>query len=213
MSHDDALFSQLDAVFAAILSGISPAGRQRTARGVGTMLRRSQSQRIGRQEAPDGSKFPSRRRRVLRSQAGIGFVWQGENRRLRNWRAVHGRRGRMLTGFDEGRGAVRSFYREDIERYLDINFNETRRNTTKADPMFRRLRTARFLKTRATADGAEVGYSGVAARIARVHQFGLRDRVNDSGAMATYPRRELLGLSKADRMAIARQVIDSLGVR
>jgi hypothetical protein len=34
---------------------------------------------------------------------------------------------------------------------------------------------------------------------------------NDSGAMASYPRRELLGLSKADRMAIARQVIDSLG--
>jgi hypothetical protein len=51
----------------------------------------------------------------------------------------------MLTGFDESAG-VRSFYREDIERYLDINFNETRRNTTKADPMFRRLRTARFLK-------------------------------------------------------------------
>ncbi|PLM43417.1 phage virion morphogenesis protein, partial [Klebsiella michiganensis] len=150
---------------------------------------------------------------VLRSQAGIGFVWQGENRRLRNWRAVRGRHGRMLTGFDEDRGAVRSFYREDIERYLDINFNETRRNTTKADPMFRRLRTARFLKTRATADGAEVGYSGVAARIARVHQFGLRDKINDSGAMATYPRRELLGLSKSDRMAIARQVIDSLGVR
>jgi phage virion morphogenesis protein len=60
---------------------MSPAGRQRTARSVGTMLRRSQSQRIGRQEAPDGSKFPTRRRRVLRSQAGIGFVWQGENRR------------------------------------------------------------------------------------------------------------------------------------
>ena len=53
----------------------------------------------------------------------------------------------------------------------------------------------------------------MAARIARGHQFGLRDKVNSSGAMATYPRRELLGLSKADRMAIARQVIDSLGVR
>ncbi|PLM49243.1 phage virion morphogenesis protein, partial [Klebsiella michiganensis] len=66
MSNDDALFSQLDEVFTAILSGMSPAGRQRTARSVGTMLRRSQSQRIVRQEAPDGSKFPSRRRRVLR---------------------------------------------------------------------------------------------------------------------------------------------------
>lgn len=79
--------------------------------------------------------------------------------------------------------------------------------------MFRRLRTARFLKTSATSEGAEVGFSGAAARIARVHQFGLRDKVNSSGAMATYPRRELLGLSKADRMAIARRVIDSLGVR
>lgn len=213
MSNDDALFSQLDAVFASILSGMSPAGRQRTARSVGTMLRRSQSQRIGRQEAPDGSKFPPRRRRVLRSQAGIGFIWQGEERRLRNWRATRGSRGRMLTGFDEGRGAVRSFYRADIERYLDISFNETRRDTTKADPMFRRLRTTRFLKARATSEGASVGFSGVAARIARVHQYGLRDRVNDSGAMATYPRRELLGLNKADRMAIARQVIDSLGGR
>ncbi|HDS7013010.1 TPA: phage virion morphogenesis protein [Klebsiella variicola] len=213
MSNNDALFQQLDEVFATILSGMSPAGRQRTARSIGTMLRRSQSQRIGRQEAPDGAKFPTRRRRVLRSQAGLGFVWQGENRRLRNWRATRGRHGRMLTGFDEERGAVRSFYREDIERYLDINFNETRRNTTKADPMFRRLRTARFLKASATPDGAEVGFSGVAARIARVHQLGLRDKVNSSGAMATYPRRELLGLSKVDRMAIGRQVIDSLGVR
>ena len=119
----------------------------------------------------------------------------------------------MLTGFDIDRGDMRSFYREDIERYLDISFRPANRNTTKREQMFRRLRTARFLKTSATSEGAEVGFSGAAARIARVHQFGLRDKVNSSGAMATYPRRELLGLSKADRMAIARRVIDSLGVR
>ncbi|MFV9298465.1 MULTISPECIES: phage virion morphogenesis protein [Citrobacter] len=212
MTNDAALFQQLDQVFAEILSAMTPASRLRTARGIATSLRRSQSQRIGKQMAPDGTKYPKRNRRVLRSQAGIGFIWEGEERRLRNWRATRGSRGRMLTGFDEGRGAVRSFYREDIERYLDISFSETRRDTTKPDPMFRRLRTARFLKARATSDGAVVGFSGVAARIARVHQYGLRDRVNDSGAMASYPRRELLGLSKADRMAIARQVIDSLGV-
>ncbi|EMF0743461.1 phage virion morphogenesis protein [Klebsiella aerogenes] len=213
MSNDAALFQQLDQVFAEILSAMTPARRLRTARGIATTLRRTQSQRIGRQVAPDGTPYPRRHRRVLRSQAGIGFIWQGEERRLRNWRATRGSRGRMLTGFDEGRGAVRSFYRADIERYLDISFNETRRDTTKADPMFRRLRTARFLKARATSEGASVGFTGVAARIARVHQYGLRDRVNDSGAMASYPRRELLGLSKTDRMMIARQVIDSLGVR
>lgn len=212
MTNDAALFHQLDQVFADILTAMAPARRLRTARGIATALRRSQSQRIGKQTAPDGTKYPKRHRRVLRSQAGIGFIWQGEERRLRNWRASRGSRGRMLTGFDEGKGAVRSFYRSDIERYLDISFSETRRDTTKSDPMFRRLRTARFLKASATSDGAVVGFSGAAARIARVHQYGLRDRVNDSGAMASYPRRELLGLSKADRMAIARQVIDSLGV-
>jgi hypothetical protein len=100
---------------------------------------------------------------VLRSQAGIGFIWQGKPS-LRNWRATRGSRGRMLTGFDEERGAVRSFYREDIERYLDINFNETRRNTTKADPMFRRLRTARFLKARATLTAQWVFRRGCAYR-------------------------------------------------
>lgn len=211
MRDDIALFQQLDDVFATILAGMAPAGRLRTARSIATPLRRSQSQRIGRQEAPDGSKFEKRRRRVLRSQAGISFVWNGETRRLKNWQASRGSRGRMLTGFDEERGAVRTFYREDIERYLDVSFTEVRRDTTKPDPMFRRLRTARFLKARADTDGATVGFSGVAARIARVHQYGLRDKVNNSGAVATYPRRQLLGLSKADRMAIARQVIDSLG--
>lgn len=210
---DAALFHELDQVFADILGGMSPAGRIRTAREVGRLLRQSQSRRIARQENPDGSKFEKRRRKVLRSQVGIGFIWNGETRRLKNWRATKGSRGRMLTGFDEGRGAVRSFYREDIERYLDINFNQTRKDTTKADPMFHRLRTARFLKARADAGGATVGFTGVAARIARTHQYGLRDRVNKSGAMASYPRREVLGITKADRMAIARSVIDSLGVK
>lgn len=210
---DAAMFHQLDQVFADILGSMSPAGRLRTAREVGRMLRQSQSRRIARQENPDGSKFEKRRRKVLHSQAGIGFIWNGETRRLRNWRATKGSRGRMLTGFDEGRGAIRSFYREDIERYLDINFTQTRKDTTKADPMFRRLRTARFLKARADAGGATVGYVGVAARIARTHQYGLRDRVNKSGAVATYPQRQLLGITKADRMAIARSVIDSLGVK
>ena len=211
MSNGDALFSQLDAVFTAILSGMSPAGRQRTARSVGTMLRRSQSQRIGRQEAPDGSKYPQRKQRILRAQAGMRFIWQGETRQLRNWRATRGRHGRMLTGFDIDRGDMRSFYREDIERYLDINFNETRRNTTKSDPMFRRLRTARFLKANATPEGAEVGFSGVAARIARVHQFGLRDKVNrKTGLSASYPARQLLGFSAADEAGISQLITDHL---
>lgn len=69
MSNDPS-FHQLDEVFAAILQGASVQGRLRMARGMATMLRQSQSRRIGKQEDPDGTKYEGRRRRCcVRAQA------------------------------------------------------------------------------------------------------------------------------------------------
>ena len=99
MSND--LFRELDQVFNDILAGTSQAGRVRTARAVGQALRKSQQQRIKAQQNPEGSPYPARRRRVLRSQQGIVFVWQGEIRRLKNWHGGRGKYGRTITGFDE----------------------------------------------------------------------------------------------------------------
>lgn len=64
-------------------------------------------------------------------------------------------------------------------------------------PMFRKLRLARHLRMRALSNEAVVEFVGRAARIARVHHYGLRDRVTDTGAQYQYPARELLGLSDA----------------
>ncbi|NWC62951.1 phage virion morphogenesis protein [Cedecea sp. P7760] len=208
MSSD--LFRELDQVFSDILAGASPSGRMQTARAVGQALRRSQQQRIKAQQNPEGSPYATRRRRVLRSQQGIVFVWQGEVRRLKNWHGGRGKYGRTITGFDEERGDIRTFYRSDIERYIEINTRSLRRNTTKKVPMFQRLRNYRFLKMRADATGASVGYDGVAARIARVHQYGQRDQVG-TGAFAKYPVRELLGFTGADERTITEQVVNSLG--
>ncbi len=63
--------------------------------------------------------------------------------------------------------------------------------------MFSKLRTARYMKTKATADGAEVYFdtSSKAMRIARVHHYGLRDRVSKYGPEVTYARRELMGIT------------------
>lgn len=72
--------------------------------------------------------------------------------------------------------------------------------------MFVKLRTARYLKARADASGVTVGYSGVAARIARVHQFGERDQVAP-GIFTDYPVRELLGISQADERLIYNTVL------
>ncbi len=47
--------------------------------------------------------------------------------------------------------------------------------------MFAKLRTAKYLKTAASADSTSVQFAGKVQRIARVHHYGLRDRVSRGG--------------------------------
>lgn len=61
--------------------------------------------------------------------------------------------------------------------------------------MFLKLRTAKYLKTAANADSASVQFEGKVQRIARVHHYGLRDRVSKRGPIIQYSRRCLLGLN------------------
>lgn len=74
------------------------------------------------------------------------------------------------------------------------------RRRARQGAMFRKLRLARWLHVKSGANAVEVGFSGAAARIARVHQLGLRDRVSrDSRAPeVTYPERILIGLTPQD---------------
>lgn len=77
--------------------------------------------------------------------------------------------------------------------------------------MFSRLRMARYLKGEADPNTAVVTFAGTTQRIATVHHFGLRDRVNKNGLMAQYPARELLGLDAADVDTITDLVLRHLG--
>jgi phage virion morphogenesis protein len=70
--------------------------------------------------------------------------------------------------------------------------------TTKARAMFGKLRQARHLRLLPDPAGAAVGFTGRAARIATVHQQGLRDRVRPGGPEVQYPARQLLGFTAAD---------------
>ncbi|QCX49870.1 phage virion morphogenesis protein [Ralstonia pseudosolanacearum] len=76
--------------------------------------------------------------------------------------------------------------------------------------MFTRLRLARYMKTETDANTAVVTFAGSAQRIARVHQFGLRDRVNKAGLTAQYPVRELLGFDERDVASIAELIFHIL---
>jgi len=71
--------------------------------------------------------------------------------------------------------------------------------------MFEKLRQAKRLRKAATSNSATVSIGGRSARIARVHQYGLRDKVDwrrPETVSVKYARRELLGFTAADEDAI-----------
>ncbi|WP_210512238.1 phage virion morphogenesis protein [Pantoea ananatis] len=61
--------------------------------------------------------------------------------------------------------------------------------------MFVKLKTAKYLKTKATGDSAEVVFVPAVQRLARVHHYGLRDRVSKRGITVKYAERPLLGVN------------------
>ncbi|HAY4035695.1 TPA: hypothetical protein JRT85_005499, partial [Escherichia coli] len=83
-------------------------------------LRRAQQARIRSQKAPDGTEWTPRRRRVTRIQERIRFIWNNEARTLKNWHHDTGKYGRTITGWDEDKNNIRTFYRDDIDRFLEI---------------------------------------------------------------------------------------------
>lgn len=68
--------------------------------------------------------------------------------------------------------------------------------------MFSKLRTAKYLKTAASADSASVQFEGNVQRIARVHHYGLRDQVKHGGRIIKYPSRRLLGFNEDTYKAV-----------
>ncbi len=76
--------------------------------------------------------------------------------------------------------------------------------------MFQKLRTSRYMKASGRNDAAVVEFTGKVQRIARVHQFGLRDRPNPHTQDVQYPERPLLGLSLANDKLVEEMIAECL---
>ncbi len=79
--------------------------------------------------------------------------------------------------------------------------------------MFARLKLARNMKLSATPDQVEMGFVSTAiARVARVHQEGLVDRVNHrrDSVKVKYTKRELIGFAQDDPAAIMDIILAKL---
>ncbi|MGK3121152.1 phage virion morphogenesis protein [Pseudomonas corrugata] len=76
--------------------------------------------------------------------------------------------------------------------------------------MFTKLKSARYMRTQSTANGLSVGFVGRVSRIARVHQYGLKDRPERGQADVQYEARQLLGFSGDELENIRNMLIDHL---
>lgn len=75
--------------------------------------------------------------------------------------------------------------------------------------MFQKLRTSRYMKASGRSD-AVVEFTGKVQRIARIHQYGFKDRPNPNSQEVKYAKRQLLGFSQKDLKHIELLLIDGL---
>ena len=211
--------AEVERIAGALLRSLSSGERRALMRRMGRSLANSQRSRIAAQRQPDGSAFAARKDKAppVSGRGAACFLYPsgggGEPRRV-IMKSFSWGTGRMMTGFDIEAGGIRSFEFDKIVKWLPVPEEHRnagggslrRRGGLRRRAMFRRLASARFLRTGADDQGFWVGFSGKVSQIAGVHQFGLRDKPSIKAKAVPYPRRELLGATAADR----EQLLDML---
>ena len=76
--------------------------------------------------------------------------------------------------------------------------------------MFQKLPKASYLKAKGDGQSITVGFTGRVARIARVHQYGLKDRAEADAPEVRYKQRRVLGITVADLELIRTGLVASL---
>jgi phage virion morphogenesis protein len=76
--------------------------------------------------------------------------------------------------------------------------------------MFAKLRTNRYMKATGSDEAAAVEFVGRVQRIARVHQYGLKDISGQNKISVKYPERRLLGFTHDDEWIVEVEIIERL---
>ncbi|WP_336981580.1 phage virion morphogenesis protein [Altererythrobacter fulvus] len=212
--------AELEGFVGGMLKSLEPSARRKLFRHVATTLRRQQRDRIRAQRNPDGSAF-EKRKPASQPRPGnyaVKFLYpaggSGAPRMafLKSWV----RQGPIFTGYDIAAGAIRSFEFAKVVKWLRVDPADdnkgagTIRNhpTIRQQAMFRKI--GRTLQAGQSDHEAWIGFGGRVAAVAGVHQFGLMDRPARHARETRYARRELLGMTSADREALLDAVIGHL---
>lgn len=216
MTNDD--LDALEGWAEPLLKRLEPKARKKLMSDIGRRLAKSQRDRIKRQKNPDGSTFAPRSPKETINKP-ISFQYKKPTGVERVASMVSFRdEGDRMIGYDREVGGIRTFLKTRVEYYMKPRHTggslRGQRGGIRRKPMFTKIRQARYLKTQsATQDGVTVGFVSGVARLARVHQFGLRAPAEEGGRNVQYPQRRLLGLTAEDSTMIEDALLDSLGGR
>ena len=192
---------QLEDWAAPLLAKISPTEQRKLTRSIAKDMRLSQMVRIGKQRNPDGSKYAVRKKARPPVNKPQRFLYEGDYSSKKRIAEVKSYRdeGNRIIGYDIEAGGIRTFIKSNMERFFaptSRSGKSIRAQRGRIKGMFNRMRSK--IKVLADPGSATVGIVGRAARIARVHQFGLRDAVRPGGPKVQYPERVLLGFTDDD---------------
>lgn len=221
MSDD---FAPIEALAGNLLQSLSGADRRALLRKLARALRATQSERIGRQQNPDGSAFEARRpRRELHpGNYAVKFLYpKGDANPRAVFMKSWVRQGPLLTGYDAEVGAIRSFFWDKVDRWLPVEPEDQnknagrlrRRGNMRRQAMFRKLRSARFLRSGATDTEAWIGFTGRASVVASIHQDGAMDAPKQGGRQIRYAQRGLLGMTERERTLALDMLLDHVAPR
>lgn len=190
----------------ALLAKLKPRQRLALNREISRGLRQRQKKRINAQRNPDGTTYKVRKQPAKKASAKpVRFIYKKPNGRERvadmgSW----GYQGNLMVGYDREADGIRSFYKKRVVRFLMPGRSDagtairTKRGRIKRQAMFKKITQARSFKTQSDANSIAVGFIGRTARIARIHQYGLKDKPSARSRSVDYAERQLLGFSPGD---------------
>ncbi|MGE4533394.1 phage virion morphogenesis protein [Halomonas sp.] len=218
MATSDDLERQLDSWLAPTLHALGDKERKKLMSEIGLELAKSNRERIKAQREPDGTPFkPRKEKKPINKPVKFLYEKPGGIKRMAAMRSFRDEGDRMI-GYDREAGGIRTFLKRRIEYYTRPDFAgggggrlRAQRGKVRRQAMFRKISRAQNLRMlHAGPDGLAVGFVRGVAGIAAVHQYGEKISMEHHGAMADYPKRELIGLSQADIQMIQDKVIDHI---
>lgn len=211
---------ELEAFVGGMLKSLDASAKRSLFRRVATTMRRQNRDRIRAQRNPDGSGFAARRpppKPVMGNYAAKFLYPSGGSGPprlafMKSWE----KQGPIFTGWDVQAGGLRSFERAKVIKWLRVDPADEnksggsirKRRTIRQRAMFRKMGSQ--IQAGQSDHEAWIGFGGMVASVATVHQYGLKDRPARQAREVQYARRELLGMMADDREDLLDAVIAHL---